>query len=1260
MVSRFDGSSIPTSLREAAQEYLTTKANGHAVDLLSREKRLIFPTVYHFCAQLAFEDPPIQVRANYRLNLLGTVIRQGLAGVNDLVVSTQGQVFDPRDPEHAEAISRPLRTLMALADSDAILQWLYAFPELTGQIFDKISGSYDPYSECGSQSDRLAVLLRRHLTLRAFEVGPEVALLEVEFAQFLLASGHALDEDNATEILRQVSVVCGLFTPHFTLQQQIRYIGDNPDLLDSRIFERAKMLLDVLQDTEQRTNELNALEMLGFAIEGGGIDGAMNGAVRAVLNETDQARAKRLVNEFVDLVDTTEDFRIVLDNTYTGTARFLALKRIAELREAQELRKERVRRAAAEVLTARSWAEVEHILQTNSLLEIRARRLLIGTAATGTPILNLWNGYPLLELLGDIEELGVRSGIQQAIRKQTGVEFAQRQHPDAHVINVYRGSFHDRVHDPVQYAELDEAEERAGDLFGILNENVARTRILAEGESPSLEEIDRSLLSLEQDLYYRRRSDERRGRTHLLRGLVLVKRFEMRGDYADLNAAALAFRNGAMYELTPGTRLELCAEWVQAECLLIDFRQTLFNLHDSVDGLNSALRLVEGEKIHGSTHGLSYYFLARALMEIDSRLPRSNEDFERSHAMLSAALRNLGSYPQQYAQATISRASLFALSYEITGDGQYLRDGLQWVQSTLSQGMLGDHEHLLDAFKHFAVAELANSADSSPIQHMVDALASTDTAKAPLGRHLLQLEGMTEASAGNWPVAASIMKEWTESVYSQTLLQLSIRDRNELQKHLAGATALTARALVEVGDPNGAAIALERSRSVAVRQFSLASALGPTAREQWDNPGVRETIQRYLRLMEIDRRLRASQATNGAEPVDDGLMLQRARDSFNEVAAELPGLVPVDDFWDYEAISRTTAKRPVVYVTAGKDTGLAVVCRKEGAHAVRLPELTDGYVRETLAATYGRGWDATSGLRLDRFCGELWQRFVDPLLDAVNQDEEFVLVPNGVLSGVPFHAAWRTDKDRRSGRLFAIDILGISYAGSAALLDRASRIGNDALPKDAVFIGASGETAKSLRFSDLEANALQSFVPNAQVRRQGVERGDLVQALERGSWVHFSGHARVDVSEPLNGYLELNDGGRLTLRQIEGIGGVAGATIVLSACESALQGVNATDEAVGMPSALMMLGAARCVGSLWRVPQASTAEIVIRMYQYLSVGDTLRVALRKAQMTCRDSTLAEKQELFSRLDSTFPGFGPAESLPGANIRAWGGFGLFGA
>ena len=81
--------------------------------------------------------------------------------------------------------------------------------------------------------------------------------------------------------------------------------------------------------------------------------------------------------------------------------------------------------------------------------------------------------------------------------------------------------------------------------------------------------------------------------------------------------------------------------------------------------------------------------------------------------------------------------------------------------------------------------------------------------------------------------------------------------------------------------------------------------------------------------------------------------------------------------------------------------------------------------------------------------------------------------------------------------------------------------------------------------------------------------------------------------------------------------------VVLSACETGLGDAAPGEGVLGLRRALSMAGARSLVVSLWKVPDAATAELMRRFYKRLRRGATVPVALREAQLAVIDSRRRE-------------------------------------
>lgn len=146
--------------------------------------------------------------------------------------------------------------------------------------------------------------------------------------------------------------------------------------------------------------------------------------------------------------------------------------------------------------------------------------------------------------------------------------------------------------------------------------------------------------------------------------------------------------------------------------------------------------------------------------------------------------------------------------------------------------------------------------------------------------------------------------------------------------------------------------------------------------------------------------------------------------------------------------------------------------------------------------------------------------------------------------------------------------------------------------------------------SELEPSEIRRLYPQSTVMARAVATEDKFKALSPTHDVlHFATHAELNKEDPLSSAVLLAKGdkedGRLVVRDIFGMD-LKEALVVLSACETGLGQLSSGDELVGLTRSFIYAGTPSVIASLWKVDDASTAQL-----------DTIRGKVNTKRLTQR-------------------------------------------
>lgn len=309
---------------------------------------------------------------------------------------------------------------------------------------------------------------------------------------------------------------------------------------------------------------------------------------------------------------------------------------------------------------------------------------------------------------------------------------------------------------------------------------------------------------------------------------------------------------------------------------------------------------------------------------------------------------------------------------------------------------------------------------------------------------------------------------------------------------------------------------------------------------------------------------------------------------------------------------------------------------------------------------------------------ELGHRLVAPVLETLAGARRVLIVPDGPLWLVPFHALLVDEKT------YLADLAPITYAPSATVLVHGRRLRQPSpatrgllalgdpdfslptgghrgpyMPIRAPSFGATtdapdGAVFRRLPYSGVEVARIGDlFAPTADVRQGKLAtEGSVRREGPSHRILHLATHALVDPRYPLDAAVVLSrqdgastdDDGLLKASEICGLDLRACDLVTLSACETAQGALNLGEGGIeSLAYAFLTGGAASVLCTQWPVGDESTAALMLRFYTHYRSGESKDEALGKAMREIRTGVDASGKLL--ELPPPFTGWKAAWSQP---------------
>jgi len=238
----------------------------------------------------------------------------------------------------------------------------------------------------------------------------------------------------------------------------------------------------------------------------------------------------------------------------------------------------------------------------------------------------------------------------------------------------------------------------------------------------------------------------------------------------------------------------------------------------------------------------------------------------------------------------------------------------------------------------------------------------------------------------------------------------------------------------------------------------------------------------------------------------------------------------------------------------------------------------------------------------------MYDLLLRPVSSALSTCEHLTVVPYGMLHYLPLHCLF-------DGVQFVIERLDVSYLPAAALMDicrqRGQRIKANRVPlKRSLVMGLSD--GGRLAFVVQEAQAVAKQLGATCMLNEAATSTLLRQAGPSSPIVHIAAHGLFRLDAANFSHIKLADR-QLSTIEVFNLDLSSCSLVTLSACETGRAIVGGVDEVIGLGRGFLYAGAASLLPTLWKVDDASSAELMEMFYQALLSDYGKAAALAGAQ-----------------------------------------------
>ncbi|MQY27390.1 CHAT domain-containing protein [Nocardia aurantia] len=580
----------------------------------------------------------------------------------------------------------------------------------------------------------------------------------------------------------------------------------------------------------------------------------------------------------------------------------------------------------------------------------------------------------------------------------------------------------------------------------------------------------------------------------------------------------------------------------------------------------------------------------RALYERES----DPATIERALQLYTRALADQPADHPEHVGWLVNTAIIQLLRYRHTLDAADIDTAVELCRRALSR-IPPEHPNRLRAYVILfdgLLRQFERTGERIPDEELTAVTNLLETVTAPTAFHRVRLGhvlGEYAGSIGNYAVAVRAVDHAVRMLPSVAPYELARGDQENALADHAGLVTEAVTAHLATGDARGALLAAEQGRAV------LFGAALDARTDLTDLDGIDPALATEFR----SARARLDNQSDTGDPAHARLHWDR----YQSVLDRIRTVPMLETFLQPPSLDRlcpAVGTGYAVMVNAGRSDGQAVIVGADaGLRTVPLPALTrrdaQRWATELRTATHDFAHTAASGERLTELLGELWDRVVAPIAEALptGRIARVWWIPIGPLAALPLHAAGHP------GSIGALDVMVSSYIPSLRALSEIRgrppatelRLTTVSMPATAGMSPLPGTVA--------EAAALARRFPGAvELATEQATVAAVARQLRNATWIHFACHATTDPVTPSNGGLHLRDG-RLSISDVNRLRLEKAELAYLSACSTANTAVRHADESIHLAAAFLLAGFRHVIASLWPLDDTVAAAAAGAFYTKL-------------------------------------------------------------